>query len=77
VRIDSICSAPVAGITRRSVLIAIDPFVIALAERDNLTVVTSEKRGSADHPKIPLVCEWRGIQCINLVEFFRAEGWNF
>lgn len=53
------------------------PFVIALAEQHDLVVVTSEKRGSPDHPKIPLVCEWRGVQCMNVVSFFRAEGWTF
>jgi hypothetical protein len=56
---------------------AADPFVIALAERYELTVVTSENRGTAEHPKIPLVCEWRGVRCLSLVEFFRAEGWSF
>jgi hypothetical protein len=56
---------------------AADPFVIALAERHGLTVVTSENRGSPQHPKIPMVCEWRGVACLSLVEFFRAEGWTF
>lgn len=55
---------------------AADPFVIALAERHDLTVVTSENRGSPQHPKIPLVCEWRSVPCLSLVEFFRAEGWT-
>jgi hypothetical protein len=54
-----------------------DPFVIALAEQEGLAVVTSENRGSPQAPKIPLVCEWRGIECLNVVEFFRREGWAF
>lgn len=54
-----------------------DPFVIALAEQHGLTVVTSENRGSPDYPKIPLVCEWRGVPCMDVVTFFRAEGWTF
>jgi hypothetical protein len=40
-----------------------DPFVIGLALNENpkLTVVSSEKPGSADSPKIPYVCAKEGV----------------
>lgn len=56
---------------------AADPFVIALAQEHGLTVVTSENQGSDDHPKIPRVCSWLTVPCVNGVELFRAEGWTF
>lgn len=34
-----------------------DPFVIALARVKGYTVVTEERRGSTDHPRIPRVCD--------------------
>ena len=54
-----------------------DPLVIALAEERGFAVVTSENKGSVDHPKIPTVCEWQGVECLNLVEFFERERWSF
>ena len=55
-----------------------DPFVIATAERLQAVVVTGEKpRGKLDIPKIPDVCEARGIRCISLLEMLRELGWKF
>ena len=56
---------------------AADPLVIALAEEYDLTVITSEKRGSPVHPKIPIVCEWRSVVCVDLFGFFKLEDWEF
>ena len=57
---------------------AADPWVIALAEIRGIPVVTYEdraKRGAA--PKIPDVCERRGIQVVRLVDVLRARGFRF
>lgn len=57
-----------------------DPFVIATAERlgKEAVVVTGEKpRGKLDTPKIPDVCDVRGIRCISFLEMLRELGWKF
>ncbi len=52
-----------------------DPWVIALAQARNLTVVTGERgTGRIEKPKIPDVCKALGIPCIEIVEFFRKLG---
>ncbi len=54
-----------------------DPFVIALARLRGLTVVSAEIRsGNLQKPKIPDVCDALGIECLNLIDFFRKEGWR-
>jgi len=54
-----------------------DPWVIALARARALTVVTGEKStGNLVKPKIPDVCRDLGIPCIEIVEFFRKQGWR-
>jgi hypothetical protein len=52
-----------------------DPFFIALALANGLTVVTNEKprRGGA---KIPKICTTLGVQSIGLLELMRREGWR-
>lgn len=63
-----------------------DPFVIALAQvqtedrKDELfatkhIVVTQESPTKAN--RIPAVCKHYGVECINLLELFRWEGWRF
>lgn len=54
-----------------------DPFVIALAAQHGCPVVTQEKGGSNTKPRIPYVCEQRGVVCINVLAVLRAEGWSF
>jgi len=55
-----------------------DPFVIATAEHLGAVVVTGEKpRGKLDIPKIPDVCEARGIGCMTFLEMLRELGWRF
>lgn len=55
-----------------------DPFVIALALVENLTVVTAENlSNSPERPKIPDVCEALGIRWLNMIELFRERGWQF
>lgn len=57
-----------------------DPFVIATAEAlgPDAVVVTGEKpRGKLDTPKIPDVCDVRGIRCITFLDMLRDLGWKF
>jgi hypothetical protein len=54
-----------------------DPWVIALAQARGLTVVTGEKStGTLLKPKIPDVCKDLGVPCIEIVDFFREQGWR-
>ena len=55
-----------------------DPFVIALAMVEGLTVVTDEQpTGSADRPKIPDVCNHLGVHWVGIIDLIRAEGRRF
>lgn len=61
-----------------------DPFVIALAIDQNLTVVTTEKRKEIQkgdkeaRPNIPNICEHYSVPFINMIpDFLRATGWSF
>ena len=55
-----------------------DPWVIALARARGLTVVTGEKAtGNLKKPKIPDVCKELGVPCLEIVDFFRKQGWRW
>jgi PIN domain nuclease of toxin-antitoxin system len=54
-----------------------DPFVIAVARVHSLAVVTGEKGGSPQKPKIPNVCSHFGIECIDIVEMMRQLKFQF
>ena len=55
-----------------------DPFVIAVAQMCDATVVTEEAGpGSTDRPKIPGICASLGIDCFTFPDLIRAEGWSF
>jgi predicted nucleic acid-binding protein len=52
-----------------------DPFVIALAKQKSCIVVTEEKRNGTDlNPKIPNICEYYNIKCIDLIDFLRENN---
>jgi len=54
-----------------------DPWVIALDQTRGLSVVTAEKAsGSLAKPKIPDTCRDLNIPCVELIEFFRKQGWR-
>ena len=58
-----------------------DAYVIALAQRTGGIVVTQETAAAEkNRPRrthfIPDVCRDLGIPCINLLGFFRREGWR-
>lgn len=57
---------------------AADPFVIAVAIVEGCTVVTAEvATGKPEKPNIPDVCSAMGVRSIDLLEFFREQGWRF
>ena len=54
-----------------------DPWVIALAKSRGLILVTAEKSGGTlSRPRIPDVCSGLGIPCVDVIEFFRRQGWR-
>lgn len=55
-----------------------DPFVIATAIETNSIVVTGENRtGNLTKPKIPDVCDARGIRSMNFLQMIRELGLTF
>jgi len=54
-----------------------DPFVIALARARGLTVVTEERGGTPERPRIPLVCAHFGVRSIGTLDFIRELGVRF
>lgn len=56
---------------------AADPFLIALASTTNTILITEEKSGSPNKPKIPDVCAALDITTLPLLEMFRREGFRF
>ena len=54
-----------------------DPFVIALAKERGCIVVTEERPGSPDSPKIPFVCDHFRVPHIRFLDIVRREGWRF
>lgn len=55
-----------------------DPWVIALAQVEDLTVITFEGRThNLDKPRIPDICDELRIRCINVHELIREQGWLF
>jgi hypothetical protein len=56
-----------------------DPYVIAVARVENRILVTWEKPAArgARRIKIPDVCSALGVECINLLDLMRREGWTF
>lgn len=54
-----------------------DPWVIALAQIENATVITEESfTGNIAKPRIPDVCAALEIPCVNLLGLIRQEGWQ-
>lgn len=56
-----------------------DPFVIALALKHGITVVSQEQQqiGPNDRIKIPQACTRMGVRHMSLFEMARAERWKF
>ena len=68
---------------------AADPFVIALAvemgsdPQKTLTssvkgrIIVTEERLRGNRVRIPFVCKEYNLECINIIEMCRVEGWKF
>lgn len=54
-----------------------DPFVIALAKARGYIVVTQERPGSPDDPKMPTVCDALRVPYIRFLDIIRQERWRF
>jgi hypothetical protein len=55
-----------------------DPFVLATAIERNAIVVTGEvMTGKMDKPRIPDVCQLKGIRCINFLQMIRELKLTF
>ncbi|GMV72977.1 MAG: hypothetical protein AMXMBFR77_28140 [Phycisphaerales bacterium] len=54
-----------------------DPWVVALACERGLTVVTQERGGSPQFPRIPKVCTEFKVPCIKLIQLVINERWTF
>lgn len=64
-----------------------DPWVIALAiemasqSQQTLIhikrIVVTEEKLRGDRVRIPFVCSQKSVDCIDIVEMFRTEGWKF
>lgn len=53
-----------------------DPFVIAVARANDLTIITGENATrKIEAPRIPDVCEDMGIRWIRMLDFFREQKW--
>jgi hypothetical protein len=54
-----------------------DPWVVALAEVRGFSVVTAERpSGTLSRPKIPDICADMRLPYMDVVEFFRRQGWR-
>lgn len=53
-----------------------DPFVIACAKIKN-GVVVSEEQFKPNAAKIPNVCKYFNIECLNLEAFMKQQNWSF
>ena len=53
-----------------------DPFVIAKAKIINGTVVTNEVN-KPHGAKIPNICEYFNVKCMDLEKFMEVEDWRF
>lgn len=53
-----------------------DPWLIALAKNNNLTIITSESP-DLKRDKLPKTASDFGVSSLNLNQFFAEEGWRF
>lgn len=52
-----------------------DPFLICHSLKHGSTIVTQENQRS--QLNIPHVCKELNIECINLIQFFKQNGWKY
>lgn len=51
-----------------------DPFLIALAKQMACTLVTEERYGNDQSPKIPYICNIYNVKCIKFFDFLRENN---
>jgi len=54
-----------------------DPFVVAVGELHGCTVISGETNGGEGKPKIPYVCQVRGVTHGRFVDIVTHEDWIF
>jgi len=54
-----------------------DQILVAVAAAKGYVVVSEERPGSAQKPKIPELCSYFGVQKIQFLDIVRQEGWTF
>jgi hypothetical protein len=54
-----------------------DPWVIALAGLKGCPVVTEERPGGINKPRIPDVCNQLGIECVSVADLIEQLNWKF
>ncbi len=54
-----------------------DPWVVALARMNRYIVVSNEKTGSIENPKIPHICNRYGVTHWTVTRLIHEEGWIF
>lgn len=54
-----------------------DPFVISLAQITRTVVVTDERGGTVERPRMPFVCQHLGIEFTDALGMIRRLGWSF
>ena len=54
-----------------------DPWVVAVAKTRGCIVVSEEKRGSIENPKIPQICRRYRVTHVPFLHIAMAEGWVF
>ena len=50
---------------------------LALSHNPRLTVITEEKGGSAQKPKMPYACDQEGLRNNNFLQLIRDQKWTF
>lgn len=51
-----------------------DPWLIAQAKMNNLTIITSEKANN--NTRLPYVAAQFGVECMDIVSFFKSRGFK-
>ncbi len=54
-----------------------DPFVVAAAATKQEGTVVTQETLKENAAKIPNVCQYFGVQCLDLEEFMAHQDWNF
>ncbi len=54
-----------------------DQLVVALAAARGYTVVSEERKGSIDKPKIPQLCNHFGVDLVSFLDLILLEKWTF